>query len=151
MIITGYIELFVCSIVPLLSPIEGEEPNLFGLSWSEELSAIDKFCLLYGILVLFVFTLMNVVYIIVILYMAPKMHRTVGHKSLLQLKKRMEVYQRVLKFINENPAEPRVEQLKIKQQYEGGQHSQESECDNPDNRLRISHNREDRSSITSNC
>ena len=92
MIITAYIELFVCSIVPLLRPIEGEEPNLFGLSWSDDLSTIDKFCLLYGILVLSVFTIMNVVYIIVILYMAPKMHRTVGHKSLLQLRKRMDVY-----------------------------------------------------------
>ena len=75
LIITGFVELLFCLVIPLMKPLDGEDPNLFAIDWAD-LNRVDKFTLVYGLTLLGIFIAMTVTYIVVIVILAPKLHKT---------------------------------------------------------------------------
>ena len=71
LIISGSLELLVCSIVNVV-PSTFDQPILTQQNWSE-LETIDRIALVYGIVILVLFSLMIIIYFLMLSYMAPKL------------------------------------------------------------------------------
>jgi hypothetical protein len=70
LMVSGSLELLVCSIVTII-PSQTGELILLQMPW-EELSATDKFALAYGIMWMALCCTMFLVYLFVIVYISPK-------------------------------------------------------------------------------
>ena len=70
LIITGSLEILVCSIVTVF-PSKMDLPIYTEMPY-DEMPGIDKFAMIYGIVILGIFSLMVIVYTLVIIYLAPK-------------------------------------------------------------------------------
>ena len=68
--VSGSLELLVCSIVTII-PSQTGELILLQMPW-DELSATDKFALAYGIMWMALCCTMFLVYLFVIVYISPK-------------------------------------------------------------------------------
>lgn len=70
LVISGSLEILVCTIV-MVVPSQTDVPILLNLNW-DELDSIDQFSLVYGIAIFAIFCTMVLLYLIVIIYVSPK-------------------------------------------------------------------------------
>ena len=96
LILTGFIELMLCCMIPLMKPKDSEVPNLIAMDWNGDLNALDRFSLVYGVLCFVIFYGMIIAYVVIIFYLAPKLHVTTSKKTLEDLDHKIRAYENAL-------------------------------------------------------